>query len=415
MQMNRTWLAAAAILALSVYGCDSLQSGPKLSDVGMFNEEVTLSVPLGRSTNISYGGAFTFNTETPICEIAKLTSSGDLHVVPNANGPNFWDFAGKGVSAEELKIDLGKRHILDTTDRRSWKEQGTRMISETVTYDIPGTATAGLFHRTFGQFKVRLTFSNDPRIGHWQLSSAEPVTQGAETSPGTGEQGAILETALGDRNSCETENQSLTNLIAVALKSSFGQIENQLKQAGIIERGQDPFVLVSTKSSKAYYIRPRQVTGLTIGQIMEYCSNVRTSTYKSWRLMSMNDLTPILVGGRLPDRPDGALWGQYNNASPGSVHASLSPAYPTSDARSGDTPVSLYDLPDQIPGIYLLYAYMVNDGTISTNPCCNLEPRYALRNVLSGGPAVGYTKDDVMSIPVNFGNTDVRVICVATI
>jgi hypothetical protein len=367
-----------------------------------------MSISLARSTNISFGGAFTYAVEQPICELAHLVETGDLTPQPSTVDKNFWIYSGPSVSGDQMIINLGARRVLKVYDKRNWKVEGVSFLSETVDYELPGSANPGAFHRSFGPFSVRLTFENDPRVGHWALDSSEAAGELSQK----GETDFIEKSILNGDADCAPYIQKMTDAIGAALSQSYQQVEQQLASSGTIARGADPFVLVSEKAGKAFYVRPGNFANASFRMLMSYCSSLPTPHIQGWRLMSSQDLLSILVDGRLPDRPDRALWGQYNNAPADFSNPNLFPDYPTADGRVGDATVNLYDLPDRIQGIYFTFLYQQNGGTFGSNPCCSFEPKWTAANLLQRTPSEPYTRDEILDRPEGFQN-ETRVICVA--
>jgi hypothetical protein len=402
-------VAFAALVPQVRDGISSLFAGK--ADDAAFLQAAGFNDPIQAQVNLNY-------FETPDGQLARgdnpallalLADGAFLTVQPAPEAAPYWRFApaGGALDGQRLSVTIGQREVTSRKDTRRWSANGASYMAETIVYTIKlDDKLRTVDQRSLGPFELRLVAVEDPRVGEWQLQSAD-------YAPARNEEAGQVLAAV--RPAGEAGIERLREQVRLARTAAYDTIAQQLAANQLLDVDpQNANVLRAGASRLAYLRTLNPLQRVSIEEIISRCASARENGYGTWRVPTIAEMAPIVrqhtpgfgvhegvvYYGNLLDVPDGRLWGQM--AAPGSENAVLI----TADTFDQMT---IYNVPPNGARVPTVRGYKINaDGTLDLNNGSSRSIQQAgLYNPLRGPPRVA----NLRTTELQFGGQP-RVICV---
>lgn len=292
-------LALACLAGTSSCGpsLPAIDEKPFLAEIG-FEQPITVTVHIGPEN---------LGSEENANMVAFLVKAAALRVTPNPSAAPWWSFDHVG----EFSQTVARRIVIGRSNQRDWSEGSINYHAETISYRLDIVPPFALPAVPNGQsFTLRLALKFDPAIGQWRLAE-----RGTQFDPRDAVNILTQMMNVGAMSRAE-----LITAIAQAKIAAYDQIEQRLKDDGVLERVH-PAVLVSRANGRAYYIGVAPVRATTMQEALDACTRISEAGYGPWRLIAFGELTVFSqdqFGSRFIDVPDGRLWGTTGQPIPNS-------------------------------------------------------------------------------------------------
>lgn len=303
---------AALLLALALLsGCKPGHSGSSSSDTSDVDDQPLLAQThlFDQSVVQTVSLADAVHQDEPAFVVSLLVKSGSLSVEGTTSGSPWWQYAVKDANVtrqgDVVTFEVGAPKISEKSEVRDWKDGAVEHFAETVSYTVQASsAISAVSQNQLGPYKIRLVWTNDPRVGHWQLDDS------------TGPANARSQIEAGLEAAGQPYLPHLRAQIGRAQQDAYEQLKNQITAQTGMEVGPSPNLVINKRLQAAYYFPPDRFNDHRLGDFDAACRNVKLSVGHNWRWVTRNDLNPILnQRGNLIDTPVHAFWPGLSNAN----------------------------------------------------------------------------------------------------